>query len=295
MFQHLLVPLDFGAGSERAAKIAVAIAAKYGSKLDLLHALYIPPLAFGDGTTQSYVPYDEIFRGAQEALDAAHAKIKERYPSAKAILVDGDPRDRIVEVATKHGVDLIVMGTHGRRGLSHVFFGSVAERVLRTSPVPVLTTGSPEGGDTFRHVLVATDFGEPAERAIVTASELATKFDAKLTLVHAYAMPTTIYDERAYWPTADIIKNAELALAGALAKTRERAPAAESVLVRGDPREGILAVARERNADLIVTGTHGRKGLQRVFLGSVAERVVRTAPIPVLTVGAQAKRNDAKR
>jgi nucleotide-binding universal stress UspA family protein len=295
MFQHLLVPLDFGAGSEHAAKLAVAIATKFQSKLDLFHALYIPPLAYGDGTMPAYVPYDDIFRGAREALDLAHAKIKERYPSAEALLVDGEPRERIVEVAAERGVDLIVMGTHGRRGLSHAFFGSVAERVVRTSPVPVLTTGSSEGGDTFRHVLVATDFGEPAEHAVATASELATKFDAKLTLVHAYAMPTTIYDERAYWPTAEIIKNAEIALAGALAKTRERAPAAESVLVRGDAREGILAVARERKADLVVMGTHGRRGLPRMFLGSVAERVVQVSPVPVLTVGAPVKASDAKR
>jgi nucleotide-binding universal stress UspA family protein len=176
----------------------------------------------------------------------------------------------------------------------------VAERLVRTSPVPVLTTGPVElvkGGGlaAFRHVLVPTDFGEPAERAVAIASALATTFDAKLTLVHAYAMPTTLYDESTRWPTAEIMRDAEIALKSALEKTRERFPAVESVLVRGDPREGILEVARERNADLIVMGTHGRRGLSRAFLGSVAERVVRTSPIPVLTVGAHAKASDAKR
>ena len=293
-FQHVLVPLDFGTASERAVDLGLAIAAKYQSKVDILHAFYIPPLAYGSGTMPlSYVPYDDLRRGAQSALDAAYGKIKERYPSAEALLVDGEPRQRIVETAAERGVDLIVMGTHGRRGLSHAFWGSVAERIVRTSPVPVLTTGDAEVSGAFRHVLVATDFGEPAERAIATGSELATKFDAKLTLVHAYVIPTTTYDERSYWPAAKIVNEAETALRRAVEKTKERAPAAESVLVRGDPREGILAVARERGADLIVMGTHGRRGLSRVFLGSIAERVVRTSPIPVLTVGADGKAGDA--
>jgi nucleotide-binding universal stress UspA family protein len=84
------------------------------------------------------------------------------------------------------------------------------------------------------------------------------------------------------------MKEAQIALDRALEKTRATFPRAESVLVRGDPCEGILHVARERNADLIVMGTHGRRGLSRAFLGSVAERVVRTSPTPVLTVGARA-------
>lgn len=285
-FQHILVPLDFGPASEHAVDLGLDIAAKYRSRVDILYAFYISPLAYGAGTMPlSYVPYGDMKRDAQRAFDAASAKIKRRYPAAEALLVDGEPRQRIVEVAAERGVDLIVMGTHGRRGLSHVLWGSVAERVVRTSPVPVLTTGPAEDRGGFRHILVATDFGEPAERAIATGSELATKFDAKLTLVHAYVMPTTPYDERSYLPAADIIKEAETALQRALERTRERAPAAESALVRGDPREGIVEVARERKADLIVVGTHGRRGLSRVFLGSVAERVVRTSPIPVLTVG----------
>ena len=234
-------------------------------------------------------------RAAKNALDAELARIKQQFPSAEAVLVDGEPRQRIVETAIERNADLIVMGTHGRRGLSHVFLGSVAERIVRTSPVPVLTTGPAElakGGGiaAFRHILVPTDFGEPAERALETASAFAAKFDAKLTIVHTSALAASA----AYWPADEIRRNAETDLARALAKMRERLPRAESVLVHGDARELILEVARERNVDLIVMGTHGRRGLSRAFLGSVAERVVRTSPIPVLTVGARAQASDAK-
>lgn len=289
IFEHLLVPLDFGLASERAADLAVTIASTFGSKVDLVHAFYVPPLAYGNIMMPSRVPYEDLIREAKGALDAALARIKGRCPCAEAILVDGEPRQRIGELVAERGADLVVMGTHGRRGLSHALLGSVAERIARTSPVPVLTTGPAEivkESSTFRHVVVATDFGEPAERAIATASALATKYDAKLTLVHVCGIPMRIYDDGAYWPTEEMVKKAERALEHALEKTREQFPAVESVLVRGDPREGILEVARERGADLVVVGTHGRRGLSRAFLGSVAERIVQTSPAPVLTVKA---------
>jgi nucleotide-binding universal stress UspA family protein len=136
-FEHIVVPVDFEAPSERAADLASAVASKFHSKLDLVHSFYVPPLAYGDGTLP--YPYEDHLRLAQGALDAALARTRERYPSAEALLVQGEPRPRIIEVASERGADLIVMGTHGRGGFSHAFLGSVAERVVRTSPVPVLT------------------------------------------------------------------------------------------------------------------------------------------------------------
>lgn len=145
---------------------------------------------------------------------------------------------------------------------------------------------------TFKHILVPTDFGEPASRALESAIAVAEKFDARLTLLHASWLPpsmVTPYAEGIYWPTGDVTKAAQKELDATLAKARERYSKAEGVVLGGEPWQVILDTARERACDLIVMGTHGRHGLSRVFLGSVAEKVVRLSPVPVLTISGKAE------
>lgn len=143
---------------------------------------------------------------------------------------------------------------------------------------------------TFKNILVPTDFSEPAEQATEMAISLALKFDTKLTLLHVHFVPTSYYGygEGLYWPVEDLAREAQKALDEALAKLKERYPRAEGVLDSGNPSEQILSVAKDRGIDLIVMGTHGRRGLKHVLLGSVAEKVVRRSPVPVLTVSARA-------
>lgn len=145
---------------------------------------------------------------------------------------------------------------------------------------------------TFKNILVPTDFSEPAEQAVEMAISLALKFDAKLTLLHVYSVPTSYYGygEGLHWPVEDLAREAQKALDEALAKLKEHYPRAERALHSGNPTERILAVAKDRGIDLIVMGTHGRRGVRHVLLGSVAEKVVRRSPAPVLTVGARAGR-----
>ena len=144
---------------------------------------------------------------------------------------------------------------------------------------------------TFKHILLATDFGEAADRALDFAIELASRFDSKLTLLHASWAPPPVYAgyaEGMHWPVDDMAKAATEELETLLSKTRLRYPKTEAMTVSAEPWETILAVAKSRDADLIVMGTHGRRGLSRVFLGSVAEKVVRLSPIPVLTISGKA-------
>jgi nucleotide-binding universal stress UspA family protein len=140
---------------------------------------------------------------------------------------------------------------------------------------------------TFKHILVATDFGEPAERALDLAVELARTFDARLTLVHSWEAPSYSYGGALYVP-ADFITPIEEAahkhLAGALTELQRRVPNAQAVLRAGAAWQEVLAAAQESHADLIVLGTHGRRGLNRALLGSVAEKIVRLSEVPVLTV-----------
>jgi nucleotide-binding universal stress UspA family protein len=141
----------------------------------------------------------------------------------------------------------------------------------------------------FKHVLVATDFSPCSSAAVEYAVDIASRCGAALTATHAFELPYS------YFPTKPSVGEvvvaaedaAEVQLARLLASIRGRVPQATSVVRRGAPWEQILEVARERGADLIVVGSHGRTGMPRLMLGSVAEKVVRLAPVPVLTVRGQ--------
>ncbi len=142
--------------------------------------------------------------------------------------------------------------------------------------------------DTFTQILVPTSFDEPSQRALNTAIALAQKLDASLTLLHVYELPVYTY-YGTVWPTdfvASVETAARLQLEQTLSIVQRQVRQAHSLLRQGVPWQEILAQISEARADLVVIGTHGRQGLSRALLGSVAERVVRTSPVPVLTVRA---------
>jgi nucleotide-binding universal stress UspA family protein len=138
----------------------------------------------------------------------------------------------------------------------------------------------------FQKILVPVDFGEAMQPALDLAIAVARRFDSDLTLVHAFDLaPFTSMTP--FEPIIDIeplVVAAEGELKKVLTKVRASWPKTECELRRGAPYEVILAVARAHASDLIVVGSHGRRGIARVLLGSVAERVVRLSPVPVLTV-----------
>jgi nucleotide-binding universal stress UspA family protein len=135
-----------------------------------------------------------------------------------------------------------------------------------------------------RHILVPTDFGPAAERALDMAVELAAKLDARITLLHVWSVPAASYTEGLSWPVTDIEREAKAALDEALEKLKRRHARSEAVLASGREWDAVLDAIGKRGVDLVVMGTHGRRGLARALLGSVAEKVVRLSPVPVLTV-----------
>jgi nucleotide-binding universal stress UspA family protein len=146
MFKHLLVPTDFGEAAGRALELAMALASPAEAKITLLHSCWIPAMAYaGLDAGGLYWPTDEIAKAAKMELDAAItlAKTKQGNPRIEPLIASGNPWEQILIAAKIRGVDLIVMGTHGRKGIAHTFLGSVAEKVVRLSPVPVLTVGTP--------------------------------------------------------------------------------------------------------------------------------------------------------
>ncbi len=143
----------------------------------------------------------------------------------------------------------------------------------------------------FKHILVPTDFGESSRRALDVAVELSQKLDASLTLLHTYEIPT--YDNSGMvFATVDLLtqveESAQQQLEEALVTLRKRLPDAKGILRNGVPWQQILAAIDETHADLVVMGTHGRRGVAHALLGSVAEKTVRMSPVPVLTIRAAA-------
>lgn len=139
----------------------------------------------------------------------------------------------------------------------------------------------------FERILVATDFSDSAQQALEHALCIAEKFGSELTLVHSWEAPNYSYAAGLYLPVdviAPIERAAVARLQEATTQLRLRFPAAKSMLRSGVPWEEVLGAATAVKADLIVMGTHGRRGLERALLGSVAEKVVRMSTVPVLTV-----------
>lgn len=139
-------------------------------------------------------------------------------------------------------------------------------------------------------ILVPTDFGDAADRAFDYGVELAKRFDAEVVLLHSFEIPLIGFPDGATVATAEltsrIVQSAQGALDEAVATRKDAGAAVRALLRQGDPSQTVLSVAQEIGADLIVMGTHGRRGLPRALIGSVAEKVVRTAPVPVLIVHA---------
>jgi nucleotide-binding universal stress UspA family protein len=139
LYHHILVPTDFSASSQRALETAVSLAVAFGAKLTLTHSCEVPGYAYV-GMMAPPIDYLTPLREAgQSLLLKSVESIRDRVPGATALLRSGPPWQQTLEVAKEIGADLIVMGTHGRSGLAHAFLGSVAAKVVRMSPIPVLT------------------------------------------------------------------------------------------------------------------------------------------------------------
>ena len=284
--KNVLFTTDFSEVSETALLFAESIARRYGSKLTVAHAIspietrMVPPE--GWGACQQAM--DEVASERMNVLDQRlHALQHE------VVIEHGLVGDVIAELIETTNADLLVMGTHGRSGVSRLLMGSVAEEVFRQAPCPVLTIGPRVSAQAsheaqFKEIIFATNLN-PESLAAPYALSLAQEFQARLTLVHvvpAHAGPRA-YSEY----TVEAWTNDLRALVPPDAELWCR-PECEVRL--GVPADGILEVAAERHADLIVLGVHsaaGRVGAATHAVAATAHSVVSWAACPVLTVRAK--------
>jgi len=292
----IVVGVDFSPVSEVACRQAIGVARRSGARVVLAHAAAIPdhpeglPTSMGE-TAQAYLG---VLRGRIAEDKRALAELGDRLGGqgvdVSHVLVDGFPDDALVTAAHELAAELIVTGSHGRRGLGRIVLGSVAERVARTAPVPVLVArGAGDAADAgFQRILVATDFSEAADRGLDLPLALAAD-GATVELVHFWQLPAlsrahaaeevdaTLAEIRAGMEQHGAERGAEALAARDTTRAQVR-----YALREGDARDGIVDLARIAGCDLVVVGSHGRRGLRRLLLGSVAESTVRHAPCSVL-------------
>ena len=224
-------------------------------------------------------------------LDQVVKKLKDSFAiNATPVLVDSIAAEALHNQAVRGSTDLVVMATHGRSGLSRFWLGSMADTLIRTLPMPVLLVRPQEEptnlASTFapRHILIPLNGSELAEEIIESAIELGKLFTAEYTLlrvVEPYMSPL----EFANQGMVELFERRNSAYVERVAaKLRDRSLRAKSRVVLNRPAAvAILDVARAENVDLIALATHGRSGLSRALLGSVADKVIRGAQVPVLT------------
>ncbi len=284
MYDTVLLPTDGSEAAETAAEAAVALARRFDATLHVVHVLDVgdlPPGIEDSGADEFTSRGESATRAVAEMATDAGLDV------TTALLDDGKPVHRaILAYADREAVDCIVMGTVGRTGLDRVVLGSVTERTLRESAVPVFTVHE----DTvarmeFDTLLVPTDGSDCAEGAADHAIALATETGASLHVVHAV-------DPGVAWGGVDsamILDALEEHGERAIRRVVERAadadvPTVEAAVVSGPPSRAIVDYADEQNVDCVVMGTHGRTGLGRHLIGSVTERVVRRSRVPVLAL-----------
>jgi nucleotide-binding universal stress UspA family protein len=277
---NILFATDFSSSSFAALPHAVAVARRYGSKIFIAHAVQPHPYPLVSGETITYL--DELVQGAEKEL-----KDLSKSPLLKdiehiSLLGHGE----IIEVLSKflagHKVDLVITGTHGRRGFRRFFLGSVAEEIFRTSPCPVLTVGPHVPHEApqkmaLHHVLFPTDLSPESLAAVRYALSFAVEYAARLTILHV------MHDagRGPAWQAAKICYDKMQALI-----PEEVRPwcEADCLVETGDRAEIILRIAKERQADLIALGLQKASSLVTHRMSNIAYRVVTEATCPVLTV-----------
>jgi nucleotide-binding universal stress UspA family protein len=284
MLTQILVPLDGSPLADRALPYAVALGRATGARLTLLHVT---------ATSEA--------EEAAAALDARAEQVRAGGVIVDArvyLIADGQVADAILRVAREDAADLIVMSTHGRSGIGRWIYGSVADRVLGLAQTPVLLVpaGCTHTWPTDRplRVLVPLDGSALADEALHWAVALADVLKADLHLLQAVEPPTYLTTEGVMLSDPEpLLAEARRYLEGVAETLRRPERRVSFEAVSGWPAQEIAAVARQAGVDLIVMATHGRTGLARLVLGSVATGTVQRATVPVLLVRPVALRRPA--
>lgn len=304
MLQSLLVPLDGSEFSERSLPLACGLARATGARLHLalVHVAH-PPDHFLSNTQFHFEgldmdEYDTRHREEEQAyLREVMSRIGNGDTHVDSALLEGNVADELASYAQKVNSDVILITTHGHTGLNRMWLGSVADALVRHTTLPLLAIhpaepgGRPADVSTVEHILVALDGSDMAEKALPAAADLARASGADLTLLHVVSSTATMGPRLFPIMPDDVVtamEKADAYLDEVAERLRDQGLEVDVQVAEHEvPSHAIVEVARRLGADLIAMATHGYGGLRRALLGSVADKVLRSSPLPVLLVRPQ--------
>jgi nucleotide-binding universal stress UspA family protein len=269
--RRVLFPTDHSSSAEHAYTCAVRLAAAVGAELHVLHVV-LPDIDEQRATDEESQP-----AGGWPAGLLVHHRVK----------VGESPASEIVAYCQDEDIDVVVVGTLGRTGLRRLLLGSVAERVVREAPCPVMTVPLRSPGQSVARILAAVDLSEFSRSTLAHARGFAELHGAHLDVLHVIQeviIPSAYGPELAPMVTPDLEEQSRRALDQLIADVGPGGGSLEAHVSVGYPATEILRFADEYGVDLIVMATHGLTGLEHFLIGSVTEKVVRKAPCPVFTV-----------
>ena len=295
--RKILCPVDFSEFSESVLAYAAAFAKLFGSEITVLHvfATSVPPAS--SATYPAWLlQVPEARKSIADELHLLLAPLASTGVPVRTQIAEGNTSAEIVRYAAEHDIDLVVMGTHGRSGFDRLTLGSVAEKVLRKTPCPVLTI--PPGAARaatdvcVRQILCPTDFSTCSEQSMDLALALADRASAAVTALHV--IETIEARPELSGPMAELQKrrcDTERRYLEEINAARTGGNRITNVVTLGRPYLEVLRIAEERAIDLIVMGVRGRGAVDMALFGSTTNHVVRRAACPVVTVCARGERS----
>jgi nucleotide-binding universal stress UspA family protein len=291
-FGCVLVPYDGSEPSKAALNLAIALLPSPSRLVVMTVVDESQVLAQATTTTMAYDP-TPLFDAVEGQGQATLAEATQMCTAAKLApvseLVHDTPVSGILSMIETHGVDLVVMGTHARTGAARLFLGSTTDGVLRATSTPVLTvrSGDAISGAPFATALLGVDDSDASDAAAALAARLVRAFGTHVIACNAVDT-TPMYESMAAYPfdPQELLKEMRTEAAAVVTKSLKRASlendAVTVKIVEGNAASVLVETAEDAKASIVVLGSHGRRGLRRFFLGSVAEEVVRRSSIPVL-------------
>ncbi|MGA8533058.1 MAG: universal stress protein [Candidatus Tumulicola sp.] len=293
MFARMLVAVDGSPVSGKALEFGIARAKLHDSEITVAFAVNRLAVSVANANPYAYVDPLPLLQAldaeADASLAAAERRVRDAGLSARRAKLDGPPARALLAYARQVRSDAILMGTHGRSGLERLALGSTAEDVIRAASVPVIAIPQrcPEiRAAALSRLLVAVDGSPAADAALAVACDIARREKATLTIC-AIAEPGAFdWDDvdRDLFLSAPVEEQARPLLERSARRAADACVKAGVDLRSGSAVAEILAAAVDCGAECIVMGTHGRAGLPRFILGSVAEGVLRSSPLPVCIV-----------
>jgi len=284
--EKLLLPTDCSEFSEGAIREAVNLAKTCSSKLFVVSVIETNP------EYESIAPQliEKAEKETRQHLESVKNRAAKEGVDCEIIARQGeDPYKYIVDEAAKHQVSMIIMGRRGRKGLKRLMMGSVTAKVIGHSPCNVLVVPRAARLE-FRKILVATDGSKYSNAAASEAVAIAKRCGATLiaasVVPYESISPLGIVHSEMQWElvTEESRKAAENNIKNVKEIAEKEDVKIEELILEGRPYEAIINAAKEKRVDLIVVGSHGRTGLDRLLMGSVTEKVIGHTPCPVLVV-----------